>query len=309
MADPALSFGQYSIGKDLLGGDSAALVYGRGFNSLQVINTAIQSGAIASQDQALIGADGMQFGIDAQDGMVITQTGLALTTPATGVAAMDAYSTLAGKWNDPSVRLTDNSLQVLRASYPFSSVVRRAFGRGRQIQPALGQVFTGQVPWTAQFQAADNNWYHDVEQSVVVSIPPSFRGGFIFPATPPYFWGVSHTATGNLPIGGVVPTWPRIHITGPVASPLITFLGSGLTIGYSGSIPSGQSLIIDTRPWNRTSLLQGASAADKMAGTSLVHLKLQPGFQQFQYTGVDFTGTSFCTIFWRNAWLLPGGSS
>lgn len=307
MADPALSFGQYSIGK--ADTDAAALVYGRGSNSIQVGNTAIQVGAIASQDQPMIGADGMQFGIDAQAGMVITQTGFAYTSPATGVAAMDAYSVLAGRWNDQSVRLANSSVQVLRASYPFSSVTRRAYGRGRQIQPALGQVMVGMVPFTAQFQAADNNWYSDVESSTVVGIPPSFRYSFTFPVIPPWGYGQSHTATGNLNVGGVVPTWPRIQITGPVYNPSVTFLGSGLTVGYNGSINLGQSLVIDTRPWNRTALLAGASAASGLTGTAMINLKLQVGSQQFQYTGVDYSGASFCTIFWRNAWLLPGGSS
>jgi len=309
MADPTLSFGQYSIGKDLSGGDSAALVYGRGAGSIQCNQFQVQAGAIAAQDQPLIGADGQQFGIDAQAGAVYTQTGFAYTSPATGVAAMDAYSVLAAKWNDQAIRLVNTSLQVLRASYPGSSVVRRAFGRGRQIQPALGQVFQGLVPFTAQFQAADNNWYTDAEQSVVVGIPPSFRFSFTFPATPPYQYAASHTATGSVTVGGVVPTWPRIQITGPVGNPSVTFLDRGLSIGYSGFIGLGQSLIIDTRPWARTSLLAGASAAAGLTGTSLINLKLQPGTTQFQYTGVDFTGASFCTVFWRNAWLLPGGSS
>lgn len=308
MSDPALSFGQYSIGKYLVGGDSAALTYGRGSNSIQVNNTAIQVGAIAAQDQPNIGTDGQQFGIDAQAGMVITQTGFAYTSPATGVAAMDAYGVLAGKWNDPSIRLANQVVQVLRASYPFSSVIRRAYGRGRQIQPALGQVMVGLVPFTAQFQAADNNWYSDTEQSVSVNIPPSFRFGFTFPATPPYLYAPSHTATGSVTVGGVVPTWPRIVFNGPVYSPSITFLGTGLTIGYNNFLTFGQSLIIDTAPWARTALVGSASAAAGLTGTSLVNLKLQVGTTQFQYTGTDFTGGSSCSIFWRNAYQLPGGS-
>lgn len=309
MSDPALTFGQYSIGKDIPGGDSAALVYGRGSNSIQAGTFQIQAGAIAAQDQVMIGADGMQFGVDAQAGMVITQTGFAFTSPATGVAAMDAYSVLAGKWNDPAVRLANSSVQLLRASYPFSSVIRRAYGRGRAIQPALGQVFQGLVPFTAQFQAADSNWYSDTENSVSVTIPPSMRGSFLFPATPPYQYAQSHTATGSLTVGGVVPTWPKIQFTGPVFSPTVIFLGSGLSVGYTGLVPAGQQLIIDTRPWNRTALLAGASAASGLSGTAMINLKLQVGATQFQYTGTDFTSSSSVTIFWRNAWLLPGGSS
>lgn len=310
MSDPALSFGQYSIGKDISGGDSSALVYGRGSNSIQAATFQIQAGAIAAQDQALVGTDGMQFGVDAQGGMVLTQTGYAYTSPATGVAAMDAYSVLAGKWNDSSVRLTNNAVQVLRASYPFSSVIRRAYGRGRAISPSLGQVFQGLVPFTAQFQAADNHWYSDTEQSTAIIIPPSLLGTFTFPATPPYqYAATTRTGIGAATVGGVVATWPRIVFSGPCTNPSLTFLGSGLTIGYSGTITLGQPLIIDTRPWYRSATISGGSAAGGLTGTSLINCQLQVGSQQFQYAAQDFSGVSQCTIFWRNAWLLPGGSS
>lgn len=308
MADPTLSFGQYSIGK--ADTDPSALVYGRGSNSIQIGNTAIQAGAIAAQDQPLIGADGQQFGVDAQAGMVVTQTGFAYTTPATGVAAMDAYSVLAGKWNDPSVRLTNSSVQVLRALYPFSSVVRRTYGRGRQIQPTLGQVQVGLVPFTAQFQSADNIWYSDTEQSTSLIIPPTLRWTFQFPATPPYQYASQLKAVnGSCTVGGTVPTWPRITFTGPVTNPSVTFLDTGLSIGWNGTLGLFQTLTIDTRPWYRTATLPGGgSAAAGLTGTSLINLKLQVGFHQFTYSGQDFTGTSSCSVFWRNAYQLPGGS-
>ena len=310
MADPTLSSGQYSIGKYNVGGDTSALVYGRASNSIQIQNTAIQSGALVPQDQPHIGTDGLMFGVDAQGGMLVTHTGYALTSPAQGTAAMDAYSALAGKWNDPSVRLVNAAMQVLRASYPGSAVVRRAYGRGRAIQPALGQVFQGIVPFTAQFQAADNYWYSDSEFSSALTMPPSLRGTFTFPATPPYWWRGPHTVNGSLTVSGNVPTWPRIIFTGPVANPVATFLGTGFTIGYNGLLNLGQNVTIDTAPWARSIIGPGGgSAADKITGTSLINLKLQVGLTHFTYSGVDFFGTSSCTVLWRNAWLLPGGAN
>jgi hypothetical protein len=148
VADPTLALGQYSIGKD--GGP--AFVYGRGANSIQVQDTQFDTGAVVVQDQAVTGHDGMVFGIDTLPGSVITQQGYSYTSPAQGALAMDAYAALAGTWNDPSVRLANGAVQVFRAYYPGSNVVRRCYGRGRKIVPVMGRVFQGVVPFTAQFQ-------------------------------------------------------------------------------------------------------------------------------------------------------------
>ncbi len=99
MADPTLASGQYSIGRE---GSSAAFVYGRGANAIQIQNTATDTGSIVVQDQAVVGHDGTLFGIDTLPGMVITQTGFAYS-PIPVVNALDAYSALAGAWNDPAM--------------------------------------------------------------------------------------------------------------------------------------------------------------------------------------------------------------
>jgi hypothetical protein len=104
VADPVLGQGQYSIGRE---GSSSAFLFGRGANSIQVQNTATDSGSIADQDQAVTGHDGQLFGVDTMPGMVITQSGFAYTSPALGASAMDAYSQLAGAWNDPSIRRSE----------------------------------------------------------------------------------------------------------------------------------------------------------------------------------------------------------
>jgi hypothetical protein len=183
VADPTLAVGQYSIGKD---GSASAYVYGRGANSIQIQNTAIDTGTITTQDQAVVGHDGLVFGIDTLPGQVITQTGFAYTSPSQGALAMDAYSALAGAWNDPTVRLTDGAYQVLRAYYPGSNVVRRAYGRGRKIVPVPGKVYMGVVEFTSQFQGADNTWYSDVPTVLNLTQRPSFYGTFTPPVTPPY---------------------------------------------------------------------------------------------------------------------------
>jgi hypothetical protein len=306
MAEPVLAQGQYSIGHE---GSSSPFIYGMGANNIQVSGTQTDTGTVTVQDQAVVGHDGMLFGVDTLPGMVVTQTGYAMTTPATGAIAMDSYSALAGAWNDPAIRLTDGAVQILRACYRGSSVTRRCYGRGRKIAPGMGQVFQGLVPFTAQFQAADNTWYEDQLSSVTISQAPSFFGTLTPPLTPPY----QLTATNNfrqniLTNTGSLPTWPVFTIKGPVTNPLVTYVNTPVSVGYTGTLRNTDTLVIDTRPWARTVLVNGQSAAGLLSGSAMIAMQLQPGSVLVQYGGQDQTGTSLCTISWRSATLAIGGS-
>ena len=306
MADPALAPGQYSIGTP---GSSSAYVYGAGAGGHYVQNTATDTGSLAVQDQAVVGHDGMLFGIDTLPGMVITQTGFTYL-PAQGRAALDAYGALAGKWNDPSVRLVPNAVQVLRAWYPVSGAVRRTWGRGRKIVPVYGLASQGTVPWTAQFQSADNTWYADIPQAIVLSQVPSYYGGMTFPVTPPFQWSYQGSQQSSTAVNaGPMPTWPVITFTGPVTNPVLTYVSTPVTVGYRGTVTAGAQLVIDTRPWARTALLGGASVAGSLTGDPMIGLQLWPGSTLMHLGGQDPTGTSTCIVSWYSATLSIGGTS
>ena len=305
MADPALSTGQYSIGRD--GGPG--FVFGRGANSIQIQNTATDTGTPAVQDQAVVGHDGMLFGIDTLPGMVIIQTGFAYTSPAQGSAAMDAYSSLAGWWNDPTIRLTDGAVQVFRAYYPGSSVVRRCYGRGRKIVPVMGQVFMGVVPFTSQFQCADNTWYSDTLQSVNMTTRPSYYGTFTPPVTPPYQLSAVLSYQDAIVNIGTLPTWPVITIHGPISYPGYQVVNTQIGIEYLANMSASDTLVIDTRPWARTAMLNGnTSVAGLLTGSAMIALQAQPGATRVRLLGQDKTGTATMTVSWRSATLAIGGT-
>ena len=310
VADPTLTAGQYSIGTE---GSSAAFVYGGSVspwaNNIQVSSTSVDTGTVNVQDQAVVGQDGLQFGVDTYPGMVVTQQGQAYS-PAAVAAAMDSYSALAGAWNNPAVRLADGAVQVLRAYYRGSSVVRRTYGRGRKIMPSYGMVNQGLVPWTAQFQSADNTWYEDVKSSLTLTAVPSFRGTLAPPWTPPLQLAATSNYQQNTIVNsGSLPTWPVIQFNGPVSYPGITYVNTPVSIGYQGILAAGQSLTIDTRPWARTALLNsGASVAGLLTGSAMLSMQVQPGATVVHYGGQDFTGQSYCVITWRSATLSIGGS-
>ena len=307
MAEPTLAPGQYSIGTEMPGGDPAVVVYGWG-TTLLVQNTATDPGSMATQDQAVVGHDGQLFGVDTMPGMVVTQTGVAYIT-ANGIAALDAFGTLAGKWNDPAARLSPSAMQLLRAHYPVSSVTRRCYGRGRKIAPTYGMANQGVVPWTAQFQAADTNWYSDVESTLTLTTVPSYFGTLTFPVTPPFQWASALNYQQNLAVNtGSMPTWPVITFTGPLTTPGLVYVNTPVSIGYVGNLAAGQSLVIDTRPWARTAKLAGASVAGLLTGNPMISLQMQPGATLLRLTGTDFTGQASCVVKWRSAFPGIGGS-
>jgi hypothetical protein len=306
LADPSLAPGQYSIGHD---GGANAIVYGLGASSIQIQNTAYDPGTLAVQDQSVVGADGMLFGVDTQPGAVITQTGIAYTSPALQASAMDAYSSLAAIWNDPTIRLNDNLVQVFRAFYRGSNVVRRAYGRGRKIAPTYGQVYTGQVPFVGQFQCADNNWYSDTASTAVATIRPSPFGYPMPIVLPQSVFGGGATYFTTCTNTGTLPTWPVFTITGPISNPLITYSNTPVSIGYTGVLKNTDQLVIDTRPWARTFLLNGANAAGAIIGSPMISMALLPGVTTLVFSGGDRTGVATLNVSWRSATAAIGGST
>lgn len=310
MTDPVLSDGQYSIGTP---GSSSAFTYGGRVgslaNSILVTTTEMDTGSPTVQDQPVTGHDGQLFGIDTLPGMVITQTGAAYT-PGGNYTAMDAYQRLAGAWNDPAIRLKNGAVAVLRARYPFSQVTMRAYGRGRKIMPTLGGVMSGTVPFTAQFQAADNIWYSDTESKISLTMLPAFSGGLTFPVTPPFNWELPVVTVQNTVLNtGALPAWPVISFFGPVSNPSVTIVNTPVTLTYQGNLGVHDVVVIDTRPWARTATLNtSASAAGSLSGDPMISFQIQPGATTLHYSGQDPTGTSHCDVAWRSAFAMIGGS-
>jgi hypothetical protein len=306
-----ITAGQYQITR---GDGSNAFAFGAGANSIQVASTQTDTGAISVQDQPVTGHDGMLFGIDTLPGMVITQTGYAMTPPGSGGSALNAYSALAGVWNDPVVRLAYGSVQILRAFYRGTGGIRRCYGRGRKIMPGYGQVFQGLVPFTSQFQCADNTWYSDAQNSVTLTNYPGSVSGLLLPATPPLTAPAQpYTTVGVIANTGSLPTWPVFVIAGPVTNPVVTYTGTPVGVGWTGTVAAGQSLTIDTRPWARTCLIAGTSVAGGLSGSAMISMQAQPGATAVQFTATAPYGRGTtpgtCTIQWRNATLAIGGTS
>lgn len=190
MSDPILTSGQYSID---------GTVFGRG-QSVSIAKTVVTPGSPVSQDNQLVNNDGRRFGFDVLPGMVISFTGQAFSQGDTGLAQMDAIDAIAAAWEKKSVRWSPGSVSTLRMMYPGSSVTRRVYGRGRNFTPVLGMANQGYIPFTADFECADNVFYGDTLNSFTLGTAYAFSGGGVAPPlTPPVALAAVQTADNMVP--------------------------------------------------------------------------------------------------------------
>jgi hypothetical protein len=190
VTDPILSSGQYSID---------GLVFGAG-QTLSIAKTVVSPGSAVAQDVQLVNNDGRRFGFDVLPGMAISFTGQAFLQGDTGLAELNAFDAFAAAWEKKSVRWNPGAISTLRMLYRGSSVTRRVYGRGRNCAPVLGLVTQGYLPFTADFDCADNVFYGDVLNSFTLGTAYAFSGGGVAPPlTPPVALAAVQTANNMVP--------------------------------------------------------------------------------------------------------------
>ena len=91
-------------------------------------------------------------------------------------------------------------------------------------------------------------------------------------------------------IDNVYPIW---EVKGPAIDPEISVLTTGTTIGYNGTITSGQTLTVDMM--NHTADLNGVNVLNKINGQ---WINLAPGTNRVTYTNDDVNATS-SKIYWQ----------
>lgn len=283
MSDPVLSSGQYSID---------GLVFGAG-QTVTIAKTEIQPGSPVAQDLQLLNNDGRRFGFDVNSGMAIAFTGQAFQQGGTGAAQMGAYDAFAAAWETKNTRWTPAAVSTLRMKYPGSTVTRRVYGRGRSCTPVLGMVTQGLIPFTADFECADNVFYGDVLQSFTLGTAFAFTGGGVAPPlTPPVALAAVQTADNMVPAADSDFELPW---TGNwTAQNLISSLGQSTDWALTGS-------------YSMKAVVTGAGNAV----VKYVNLSVLAGlsYQASLYVRVSSgSGTATVTGQWLNGALSPIGS-
>lgn len=218
--------------------------------------------------------------------------------------ALAELAKIGAKWANGSVGWRETG-KVTSLRYCIGGRTRRVYGRPRRFSAKPGnKVMGGYLPPLATFERADSLHYDDAPSSIDMFLMASGpAGGIEFPLAFPMV--VETDPTFETPwavvVGGDAPTGVVITFTGPVTDPKLVI--GDFKMGFTGFLPEGSSITVDTRPFSTT--IQRSGAAGSLAltrDTRLTRGVLMPGAYDALFTGTDTSGGARCQVIWHNAW-------
>jgi hypothetical protein len=216
------------------------------------------------------------------------------------VTALASLAAMGAKWKSSKWRAT-GAVAMMR--YCLGGRTRVVFGRPRRFSAKPDNlILGGYLPPLATFDLVDSNTYDEVEQFVDMQLAPSVIGGFATPFEAPLTieQEADSFQPGAMVLGGDTEAGYAVDFFGPVTNPSVVIGNS--TIGLTGTIPAGQSVTVDTRPWSQGMFPSaGARGVTLTAATRLARALVSPGAYQVIFRGTDATGTARCRVRWRNA--------
>lgn len=250
---------------------------------------------LTNDDAARPRGDGVLFGQDTRSGTTVT---FAIDVVGSGEAGvLSKLSPLAAAWRADSIRQTPGATATLVAD-----TGRVTFGRPRRFAHSHAARKDGLIQVTADFATADDLWYGD-EQSARVNLVPPSGGGLVAPLASPLSTTPTSDRSTSIRVDGELPTWPVFEVAGPITNPVIEVVGL-FRLGFSLSLAYDQKLVVDTRPWARSILRNGASVAGALTSSSarLSRASIPPGSHETVLRGTSATGTASLVTRWRPAY-------
>lgn len=294
-----LHVGQYQLGDDIVFGTRSPWIV-KNKHLVQSFDVSDSSGYYG--DAQYPNEDGTKFGVDFISGMVLTFD-IALWNR--GNQGYDDLARLKKAWKNKKYRQTPNALTTIRMNR--GGRTRRCYGRPRKFKETYGTIERGWAPITCDFQCADVVFYDDQETQHTVGLSNPPTAGLVLPATAPLSITQYAEAYTNILVDGDYDTWPVFVIRGPVVNPTIAY-DNKWKMQLAINLNFSESLAIDTRPWHRTTLLNGLinkSGFFTAQSPVMRQMQLEPGFHDIVYTGSDASLTSTLSIGWRSAWSTP----
>lgn len=237
--------------------------------------------------------DGVLFGSDFRGGQTITFAIDVADDDEAG--ARRRLAPLAAAWRADAVRSKPGAFAELVAH-----TGRSAFGRPRRFVSDLEALPEGLVAVTADFATADDLWYGGEERASVSLVPPA-GGSLVAPLAAPLSTTHSSDRSTAITVAGELPTWPVFEVAGPITNPVVEVVGL-LRMEFRLSLAYDQRLVIDTRPWARSILRDGANVAGTLSPTStrLSRAALPPGTHESVLRGSS-DGLATLATRWRPA--------
>lgn len=209
-------------------------------------------------------------------------------------------------WHWLRGRDTPGAVTALR--FQLEGEQRRIYGRPRRFEaPPDNKILGGYIPISVDFKCVDGFIYDDVMQSVAMQLGEDLEdegidtgGGFVFPLTFPVVTLPPTRRQTQVEVGGDAPAYPIIRFfaqVGALANP--GFITDDWRIDLDYTIPVGQYVEIDTRPWAMTVLLNGNTSIAGHIGRRqrMSKMRLEPGRFEGRFVGSS-SGVATCSIQW-----------
>lgn len=252
---------------------------------------------VENEDTPRPRGDGLAFGSDFRRGRTVS-----LAIDVVGRDSDEARARLARlttAWRADAVRSTPGAVAEL-----VSDTGRSAFGRPRRFAPDLEGLPHGSVAVIADFATADDLWYGP-EQRAHVSLVPPPSGGLLAPLAGPLTTTPTSDRSTAITVDGELPTWPVFEIAGPITNPVVEVVGV-LRMEFRLSLAFDQTLVVDTRPWARSIVVDGAGVAGALTRTStrLSRGAIPPGTHETVLRGSS-DGLATLATRWQPAFHTP----
>lgn len=174
--------------------------------------------------------------------------------------------------------------------------------------PSVPELWQKFPEWSIGLNFEDPNYYEYAENNLgeeiyahiqSIAIATAISGGLVWDATGAT-WdsiGAIWEAGGSggittVTVDGVDSAEPIWTVTGPATNPTLTNITTGQTIEWTGTVPSGQTLIVNMD--EMTASLEGANVFQFITGTWIT---LQAGNNRISYAATGATGPS--TLSWN----------
>lgn len=203
-------------------------------------------------------------------------------------------------WRAAHIRQTPGAVIPLR--YRLGDEIRRVYGRPDRISaPPDNMILGGFIPITCDFKCVDGNTYDDIEQAITLAARTGSAGGFTYPLVYPVTSLPVSSGSDQAVVGGSARTYPVIRFNGPVTNPSLET--AAWTLKLNMTIPNGQYVEVDLRPWAISVLLNGTANVSGAIGrrTYLEDMAFEPGRHELIYRASTTSSASTCEVRWSNA--------
>ena len=273
------------------------VVIGNGENGVEIVELDLWSGAAMRTSDINRPLDDGQFaGEDFYSGRSIN---VAFEIWANTEAEIyDRWFEMSRIWR---LRRNPKTMAVRLPDWPSDLFVdvrpRRVSGLRVDEAMNVGYVARGVVG----FHSVDPRWYSTTLDSTSVGVTTA-SGGLTFNAAAPLVFGaVGDSGSFDCQNLGNYPTYPTFTITGPITNPSIENQQRSKTLSFTGSLASGETLVIDTQA--RTVLLNGTASRYSWLDDPTKWFSLAANTTStLRFLGTT-AGSPTLQTTWRSAWV------